>query len=377
MENSEFFMKRALQLAEKGRGYTSPNPMVGAVLVRDGRVIGEGYHQKYGQKHAEVLAIESATESVEGATLYCNLEPCCHNIPEKNTPPCTQRIISEKIGKVVIATIDPNPHVNGNGVAELRQAGIEVQSGVLSEPAKYLNEIYFKFIQTRRPFVHLKIAQSLDGRIATRCGDSKWITDEDARREVHRLRQQYDAVLVGVNTVLKDDPALTNRSADGRQPLRIILDSGLKVPLHAQVVSDPFREHTVLFTTENHAAERRKELERAGVRIEVVPPDAEGRTRLEEVLERLSRDPVSSLLVEGGGSVFTAFVRAGLYDKITFMIAPILIGEGTPAVGDLGISKIQQAVRFDKLFQRELNGQCILQGYRSLKDTFGILEKAM
>ncbi|MFQ5584426.1 MAG: bifunctional diaminohydroxyphosphoribosylaminopyrimidine deaminase/5-amino-6-(5-phosphoribosylamino)uracil reductase RibD, partial [Calditrichia bacterium] len=329
------YIRQALALAAQAEGYTSPNPMVGAVLVKNGKIIGTGYHQHYGEKHAEINAIENASESVENATLYCNLEPCCHSIPGKKTPPCTNRIIKEKIKKVVISTVDPNPYVNGKGINILRNSGIEVEVGVLAAEAIYLNEVYIKYIQSGKPFVHLKIAQSIDGRIATHFFDSRWITDEAARRVVHRMRKRYSAILVGLNTVKEDNPKLTVRLTEGKQPYRIVLDEKLELPEESSLLTDQYRDKTIIFTTPKHRPETREYLLQKGIRINVVQGNGSGFVDIEQVLKWLSQNGITSLLVEGGSQVYTQFIKQGLFDKISVFIAPIIIGNGIEAIGDL------------------------------------------
>jgi diaminohydroxyphosphoribosylaminopyrimidine deaminase/5-amino-6-(5-phosphoribosylamino)uracil reductase len=364
MNLPEHYLARALGLAERGRGRTSPNPMVGAVLVREGRIIGEGYHARCGERHAEVAAIEDACGPVAGAALYCTLEPCCQAGPAKRTPPCTERIIREGIGKVVLCTLDPNPLVSGRGVERLKQAGIQVVTGYLAEQAAALNEAYFTFIRSRLPFVHLKVAQSLDGRIATCGGDSRWITDREARTRVHRMRCEHDAVLVGRNTVLKDDPALTVRLLAGRQPLRVVLDERLEIPESAQVLADGQADKTCVFIGEEYDQGKRGALERRGVRFRTVSRDEQGRLDLAEVLRELGRMEVSSVLVEGGAGVFTGFIRRGLFDKISVFIAPLLIGKGTEWLGELAVRSLDQAVRLETPIIEVINGQVLVQAYR-------------
>ena len=372
MNRDELYMRRALELAKEGAGYTSPNPMVGAVIVKEGRIIGEGYHPRFGEKHAEVMAIENASESVEGATLYCNLEPCCNTIVGKKTPPCSLRLIHEKIKRVVIATLDPNPFMQGHGVARLREAGIEVTVGVLAEEATFLNEHYFKFIQTGEPFVHLKIAQTLDGRIATRNGDSRWITNESARRMVHQWRATHDAVLVGIGTVLKDDPQLTVRHVEGRQPWRVVLDTHLRIPLTARLVSDDWRQRTIIIHGSNADATKRARLQQQGVSLITVPV-TDGMVSLPDVLAALKERNIASVLVEGGHTVFTRWIQQGLFDKLSVFIAPKLLGEGIPAIGDLGITRIEDSRELECPRWEAVDHQLLVQGYRDLHRVFGLL----
>ncbi len=368
--NDAFFMKRALELARKGSGRTSPNPLVGAVLVKDGEIIGEGYHQYFGGKHAEVNAIENAGESVEGATLYCNLEPCCHTIPRKKTPPCTLRIIREKIARVVIANRDPNPYVNGNGVQMLQNHGIEVTEGVLVKEAALLNEKYFKFIRTGQPFVHLKIAQSLDGRIATATGDSQWITDRTALTRVHRMRSEYDAVMVGANTVVKDNPSLTVRLVEGRNPRRVILDDQLIIPDGSHLTSDGLEQQTTIFTVQPPDHPRVKELQDRNIQVITVNADSDGKVDIREVLRRMAELNIASVLVEGGGELFTSFTREKLFDKISVFIAPIIIGEGINSIGNLGILSLSEAIRLEEINIETIGEQVLVEGYRDFSSIF-------
>ncbi len=364
-------MIRALKLAKNGCGYTSPNPMVGCVIIKDGRIIGEGFHPQFGQKHAEVMAIENATEPVAGAEMYCNLEPCTATIPAKKTPPCVERIIDENIRKVYISTIDPNPHVNGRGIELMKGSGIEVVLGIEAEQALHLNKAYFKYIQSRLPFVHLKIAMSLDGRIATRAGDSKWITNREARTIVHRMRHQYDAVLVGLNTVKVDDPRLTLRMVEGRQPYRIVLDDHLTIPPHRNLLTDEYGEKTIIYTTVNHDAKAKTKLEQQGIKVKVVENTPQGKVDIKAVLDSLGKMGISSVLVEGGSQIFTEFIARQLFDEISFFIAPRIMGKGIEAFGDLGITKVSDALRLQNVKVNSVNGQLLVHGYRNLNDTFG------
>lgn len=367
------FMRRALELARQGSGLTAPNPMVGAVIVREGRTVGEGFHPRAGQAHAEIRAIESATVPLAGADMYCTLEPCSHDTPAKRTPPCVHRIIQERFRRVVVSTIDPNPHVDGRGVAILREAGIDVSVGSLDREATLLNAAYFKYIQTGLPLVHLKVAMSLDGRIATRTSDSRWITDGDARTRVHEMRHASDAVLVGANTARIDNPRLTVRHLEGRQPRRIILDETLTLPRDLTVFSDDFRTHTQVITTAGHDPEQRRWLERQGVRVEVVPTTATGMIDLKAMLRRLGEQRITSILVEGGGEVVTAFIRNGLFDSVAFFVAPILLGRGVDAVGDLQVERVADALRLQLVTHTPINDQWLIEGYRDPRATFGKL----
>ncbi len=368
---SHHFMKRALELAQHGSGFTSPNPLVGAVLVKEGRIIGEGYHPRFGEQHAEAMAISSAREPVEGAELFCTLEPCTPTIPNKKTPACSLRIIREKIGKVHIATLDPNPHVQGKGVEALHRAGIPVEVGLMAREALALNEPYFKFIQQGKPFIHLKIAASLDGRIAAANGDSRWITDQAARTLVHRWRARYDAVLIGVDTAICDDPQLTVRLCSGPQPYRIVLDSRLRIPENSRLLRDQFAAKTIIFAAGEPPPEKLARLRRAGMRVEIVPADEQGQTALPQVLEQLGRLSISSVLVEGGSKIFTAFIRQRCFDKLSIFYAPLIIGTGRNAIGELNTGAIAGAMRLERVAHRSIGNQLIIEGYRNYRESLG------
>ncbi len=313
------------------------------------------------------MAIDAAREPVSGATLYCNLEPCTNTIPNKKTPPCVERIIQEKIGRVVLANYDINPHVNGKGVALLRQHDIPVDLGILKDEASLLNEVYFTYIKNGRPFVHLKIAQTLDGRIATAQGSSKWITNEEALRRVHHLRAAYDAVLVGINTVLSDDPSLTVRLVEGKNPYRIILDDQLTIPEKAGIISDGMAQNTILFTRKTLKHPKAKMIVQRGIEVINIPSPGKKYLDLEMVLTNLAARQITSVLVEGGGEIFTSFIRARLYDKISFFIAPMLIGTGISSIGELGIKSLAEAHRLENVKIEIIDHQAFFQGYRDFK----------
>ena len=332
--SDKLYMRRALRLAERGRGRTSPNPMVGAVVVKGSRIIGRGYHRKTGEPHAEVEALSAAGPRARGATLYVNLEPCCHI--NKRTPPCTRAIIESGIRRVVMAMRDPNLLVNGRGKAILRRAGIEVIESVLAIQARKLNEAYTKFITTGRPFVILKTAMTMDGKIALHNTVSNWITGERARLEAHRLRDQMDAVLVGINTVLVDDPRLTTRLPGnrGRDPHRIILDSTLKIPLTAKVITESSSATTFIATTKKEPDQKIQALKEREV-VVLVLPDQGGRVSLKDLMKELSHRGITSLMIEGGAEVNASALQAGIVDKIIWFVAPRLLG-GKEALGVIG-----------------------------------------
>jgi diaminohydroxyphosphoribosylaminopyrimidine deaminase/5-amino-6-(5-phosphoribosylamino)uracil reductase len=346
----ERYMRLALKLARRGLGRTSPNPMVGAVIVKDGRIISQGYHKAFGLDHAEVAALKNAKEEVAGATLYVSLEPCRHH---GKTPPCTEAIIGAKIDRVVVGMLDPDPRMRGESVKLLRQKGIKVTDGVLEAEARALNEKYVKHRAAGIPYVTLKWAQTLDGRIATAKGSSRWIASPPSLKLAHKLRAVNDAILVGVNTVLKDDPQLTTRLVRGRNPLRIVLDSRLRTPLDARVLKDRDKAKTLVVTTPRAPAPKLAALEKKGVEVLTVPPDKDGRIDLKKLLKALGERDVASLLVEGGGEVLTSFLRLGLADKLVVIIAPKILGKGTDSVGDLNITDLAKAYKltFDKVYR--------------------------
>lgn len=355
------YMERALELAEKGRGFTSPNPMVGAVIVKDGRVIGEGYHEKAGEAHAEVNAINSATESVEGATIYVTLEPCSHY---GKTPPCSNLIIEKKLRKVVVAATDPNPLVSGSGLDRLRDAGIEVVEGVLESESNQLNEAFNKFITTSMPFVLMKYAMSIDGKIATETGDSKWISSEESREHAHHLRGYLSGIMVGIGTVLKDDPKLTCRVPGYNNPTRIVLDSELRIPLDANVLMNQDEAVTLVLTTEHASTSMRNEIEKMGVEI-ITVPEYGGKVDLKKALEILGEKGIDSILLEGGGTLNASALQSKIVDKVNIYIAPKIIGgEGaiSPVMGQ-GVDKMQDAYKLKDMKVTQLNEDIFVEGY--------------
>jgi diaminohydroxyphosphoribosylaminopyrimidine deaminase/5-amino-6-(5-phosphoribosylamino)uracil reductase len=342
-------MHTVIDLAKQGTGFVSPNPLVGALIVKHSTVIGKGFHQRYGSCHAELNAIFSAQESLEGSTLYTNLEPCCHT--NKNTPPCAQRIIQEKIVRVVIANRDPNPYVNGKGIAVLKEAGIEVIEGVCAEEGERLNEVFFTFQRKKRPFVHLKYAQTLDGKIACLNGDSKWITHENARKKVHEMRLQYDAILIGVGTLIADNPSLTIRliASQKKCSWRIILGSLKYVDLNHTVVSDEFCHKTIIVTHHKDYTIHRTQVEtlsQCGVVIISVDGSDEGMLNLDQVMQALTKKNITSVLVEGGSAIICSFLKERLVDRVSIFIAPKIIGTGIDAVQELGVTRMADALTF-------------------------------
>lgn len=336
------FLKEALKLARKGIGWTNPNPMVGAILVKDGKIIAKAYHKRVGLPHAEIEVLRAAKESVKGVTLYVNLEPCSHF---GRTPPCVSAIIHSGIGRVVCSTLDPNPKVHGKGVKALQKAGVEVTVGLLENEARILNEAFFTFHEKNRPFVAIKFAASLDGKIATRTGDSKWITNKQARAYARKLRSYYQAVLVGINTLITDNPHLGVRKKGRKNPLRIIIDSKLKIPVNSQVLRD---SNVLIITTISSDREKAIELKKRNISLvmfdtETIPFNA--------LLEELRKREIISVLVEGGGNTIGRFVDEKLVDKVYAFVAPILIGgeKSAGAVGGEGVKDIKDSMRLINL----------------------------
>ncbi len=355
-----YWMKRVLRLAEKGRGRTSPNPMVGAILLKDSKVVGEGYHAKAGEAHAEIVALERARQEARGATLYLNLEPCSHY---GKTPPCAPRVIEAGIGRVVIGMEDPNPLVKGKGIGILRGAGLDVQVGILEEECRRLNEAFCKYILQKVPFVILKVAATLDGKIAARSGDSKWISGEASRRLVHRLRDQVDGVLVGIGTVLKDNPLLTARIKGGRDPYRIVLDSRLRIPEEAKLIgTSPSK--AIIAATESASREKIEKLEKKGVRI-LIFDSKEGRIDLKACLSKLGEIGVMSLLVEGGSRVNGSLLDEGLIDKLLIFFSPRLMGDPqAPGIfGGRGAARLQEAIGLREIRMKRVGEDVFLEGY--------------
>lgn len=323
----EQFMKRAIELAKQGSGWTAPNPLVGAVVVKNGRVIGEGYHRKYGELHAERNALAACSEDPAGTTLYVTLEPCCHY---GKTPPCTEIIIEKKIAKVVIGSRDPNPKVAGKGARILREHGIEVVEDYMREACDALNPVFFHYITTKTPYVVLKFAMTLDGKIATRTGASKWITGEAARNHVHQLRGRYAGILAGIGTVLADDPMLNCRIDGAHQPLRIILDSQLRIPMGSRLVRSAKEYPLLIVCNEStrdreEGANRIQKLEEAGANVWTLP-EKNGHPDLNVLMQRLGEEKIDSVLIEGGGTVNEAALKAHIVHHVYAYIAPKIFG---------------------------------------------------
>jgi diaminohydroxyphosphoribosylaminopyrimidine deaminase/5-amino-6-(5-phosphoribosylamino)uracil reductase len=350
----------ACGLAVKAAGRTSPNPLVGAVLAHGNKIIGTGFHRFAGADHAEIEALRNAGGRARGATLYINLEPCSHY---GRTPPCVGALIGAGIKEVVAGMEDPNPLVSGRGFSQLKRAGIRVRTGILEEECRLLNEAFVKFITRRLPFVTLKLAASLDGKIAAAGGDARWISDSTSRLAVHRLRDRTDAVLVGAGTVLKDDPQLTCRVAGGRNPWRVILDGRLKTPLNARFLRHPDREKNIVVTSRRAASRKVRALEAAGARVwSFSTRDSEIPWRL--FLRKLARLGVMSVLVEGGAAVAASALRQRAVDKVLFYYAPkIFGGDGRVMIDGLGIERVREALLVERLEVQRSGSDVVITGY--------------
>jgi diaminohydroxyphosphoribosylaminopyrimidine deaminase/5-amino-6-(5-phosphoribosylamino)uracil reductase len=346
----EHYMKRALDLARRGLGKTSPNPMVGAVIVKDGRIIGEGYHRRFGGKHAEVDAIERATEDVSGSTMYVTLEPCCHH---GQTPPCTDAILASKIKTVVIGMLDPDTRVSGRSVEMLRKNGINCTVGIMEKECRALNEVYIKHRSTGLPFITIKYAQTLDGRIASSTGHSRWISSPPSHKLAHKMRSLHDAVLVGIGTVIRDNPQLTVRLVKGISPHRVILDSKLRIPPEAVVLTEQDIAAATIATTPSAPTARLKVFQKMGIEVLVIPPDGQGDVDLRQLLKVLGERNITSILVEGGAETITSFIRLSLADRLVVFTAPRIMGRGVEAVGELDVTEVERAIKltFERIYR--------------------------
>ena len=341
MTEAEQYMQQALVLAKTAMGHTSPNPMVGCVVVKNGKLVASGCHERYGEFHAERNALTRCKEDLTGADLYVTLEPCCH---QGKTPPCTDIIIERKIGRVFVGALDPNPKVDGGGIKILREHGIEVITGILEQECLALNEIFFHYITTGLPYVAMKYAMTLDGKIASANGDSKWVTGEKAREHVHFLRKKYSAILAGIDTVLADDPLLNCRTEEGVDPIRVICDSHLRLPMDSQIVKTAGKIRTIAAYTDAEE-ETKKKLESTGVELLQIS-EKNGHVDLEKLIRTLGEKKIDSILVEGGGNIHGSLLQTGLVNRVYAYIAPKLIGgkNALPPVGGDGIEKMKDAV---------------------------------
>ncbi len=363
MPSDRDYMAQALDLARKGEGTTSPNPMVGAVVVREGVVVGRGFHERAGGPHAEIAALREAGERARGATLYVTLEPCNHT---GRTGPCTEAVLAAGVARVVAAMRDPNP-LAGGGLERLAAEGVTVSSGLMEAEARRLNEAFISFVTKKRPFILLKAAATLDGRIATRTGDSKWITGPEARAHAHRVRRALDAILVGVGTVLADDPTLTARAPglSAKNPVRVILDTRLSTPPGSALLRSASESAIWIFCGGDFPQERREALESAGAEVIPAGCDASGRVDLRRVMEILARRSVLSLLVEGGSRVHAAFLAARLADKVHFYLAPKILGgdDGKPVFAGPGPERIADCPELSDVSVHRFGPDIMIEGY--------------
>jgi diaminohydroxyphosphoribosylaminopyrimidine deaminase/5-amino-6-(5-phosphoribosylamino)uracil reductase len=357
------FMNMALDLAAKGEGFTSPNPMVGAVVVKDGQVVGRGYHQVAGGPHAEVNALDAAGDLAKGATLYVTLEPCNHT---GRTPPCTRKILELGVKRVVAAMQDPNKKVTGGGLEFLAQNGVQVSTGVCEAQADKLNEAFTKYVSSGRPFVTAKCAATLDGRIATRTGDSRWVTGETARRFVHQLRHRVDAIMVGINTIRNDDPSLTTRLPDlqGCDPVRIILDTHLSISPDARVLRQVSTAPTILVAGSAAEGEKKRALEKTGARVVEVTLK-NNLIDMNALMERLGTMELTSLLIEGGSRVLASAFNSAIVDKVCFFYAPKILGgdDGVPICRGPGVELMSQCIALNDIDVHRLGDDVLIEGY--------------
>lgn len=340
-ETDEYYINQTIELARNGIGNVNPNPLVGSIIVKNGSIIGKGYHARYGKEHAEIVALKDAGSEAHGATLYVNLEPCCHY---GKTPPCTDAIIKAGIKRVVVGMVDPNPLVNEHGIKILRQHGIEVSSKISLKECETLNKVFIKYISTGLPYVTVKVAQSIDGRIATRTGHSRWISSEPARKLAHRIRAENDVIIAGIGTVIKDDPKLDVRLIKGNNPTRIILDSELRIPLKSQVLSDG-EQHQTIIATVSDDAKKIDQIRQTGADIWQVEADENKRIFIPALMKKIAKAEKSAVMVEGGSGIITSFLKHKMVDYLVVAIAPKILGSGIEAIGDLNIRKVDDSLR--------------------------------
>jgi diaminohydroxyphosphoribosylaminopyrimidine deaminase/5-amino-6-(5-phosphoribosylamino)uracil reductase len=359
----EDYMRMALSLGRRGHGTASPNPMVGAILVKGKHVVGKGYHRKAGLPHAEIIALHEAKEEARGATLYINLEPCAH---QGRTPPCVDAVMRAGVRKVVVSMLDPNPLVNGKGVESLRKGGIDTKVGLLEHEARKLNEAFIAYMEKKRPFFTLKAAASLDGKIATKTCDSKWISNEESRRYVNKLRSVTDGVMIGINTVISDNPLLVPKVSKPKKiPVRIILDSKLRIPLACDVVKTAEKYRTWIFTSDESRHDKEARLKSFGVDVVKVGKDENGRVSLKQVCDVLYNREVQSVLVEGGGELNSTLVKENLLDKLLIFYAPILIGgkNAQSLIGGKGIDFLRDAHKVDIVAVKRFKEDIFVEAY--------------
>lgn len=348
-------MDITIKLAEKGKGLVSPNPMVGCIIVKRGKIVGRGYHKKYGQDHAEIVALKAAGKKAANATMYCNLEPCSH---WGKTPPCTERIVEAGIREVIIGIDDPNPLVEG--FRELKFRGVKTKIGIQRKDAKNLNVFYLKYLKSKIPYTILKVAMSMDGKIATSTGDSKYITSKEARKAVHEIRNEVDAVMVGLNTVLRDNPKLDSRLVKGKNPIKVITDSTLKISERSKIFKDPSK--VIIATTTKAPKKKIKKLHHKGVNVIVVESN-KGLVDLKELLKELGKNQITSIMIEGGSHLNASAIKEKIVDKVLIFTAPKIIGNGLGAISNLGIKKIDKAIKLKNISSRKIGKDLLVEGY--------------
>lgn len=349
------YMEIALKIAEKGKGNVSPNPLVGCIIVKRGKIVGKGYHKQYGGEHAEIDAIKNASKKAANATLYINIEPCSH---WGKTPPCTEKIVEAAIREVIIGMHDPNPLVEG--FRELKFRGIKTKIGILENEAKKLNEIYIKYMKTNRPFVILKLAMTMDGRIATKTGDSKYITGRDARKYVHQFRSEVDAIMVGINTVLKDNPKLTSRLVKGKDPMKVVVDTELRMPLKCNLMKHPSK--LIIATTNKAPKKKINKFYQKGVNV-VVLKSKRNLVDLKELMKELGKKEIASVMIEGGAELNSSAIKDRIANKLLIFTAPKLVGNGLGAIGNLGITKIDRAVKLKDIKMKKIGKDILVEAY--------------
>jgi len=347
------YMDIALNLAEKGRGFVSPNPLVGCVIIKRGKIVGRGYHKKYGEAHAEINALKAAGKKSNNAAMYVNIEPCSH---WGKTSPCTEKIVEAGIREVIVGMEDPNPLVDG--YKELKFRGLKTRIGILREKAKKLNEVYIKYIKTKRPFVILKLAMSLDGKIATSTGDSKYITSLASRKYVHQLRNDVEGVMVGINTIIKDNPLLDSRLIKGKNPKKIIVDSELKIPEKAKILKDPTR--VIIATTKKASKTKIDKLHQKGVQVLVLRPK-DGLVDLKELMKELGKSGLTPIMIEGGAELSGNAIKEGIVDKLLFFTAPKLLGNGLDPIKNLGIKKVNKAIKLKNISTKQIGNDILVE----------------
>jgi len=348
------YMDIAIKLAEKGKGYVNPNPLVGCIIVKRGKIVGKGYHKKYGEAHAEINALKAAGKKANNATMYINIEPCSH---WGKTGPCTETIVEAGIREVIVGMEDPNPLVDG--YKELKFRGLKTRIGILRDNAKKLNEAYIKFIKTKKPFVILKLAMSLDGKIATSTGDSKYITSREARKYVHQLRNDVDAVMVGINTITRDNPILDARLVKGKNPTKIIVDSTLKISERAKVLKDPSK--VIIATTKKAPKKKIDKLHQKGIQVLILKPKA-GLVDLRELMKELGKSGITPIMIEGGAELSGNAIKEGIVDKILIFTAPKLIGNGLGPLKNLGIKKVNKAIQLKNISTKNIGKDLLVEG---------------